>query len=108
MVRTAGTSATERALNKATAWLPAPLRSYAIALAAPTLLSAAIYPFVHGTQPGSLGLPGVVISLLYLLVLLGSSWLGYGAGVMTWTLVTFVLPKAMGLAQQQGPDNLES
>jgi PAS domain S-box-containing protein len=51
-----------------------------------------------------MGLLGLVIALLYLLVLLGSSWLGYGAGLLTWTLVTFVLPKALGLPQRQPTD----
>jgi two-component system cell cycle sensor histidine kinase/response regulator CckA len=38
--------------------------------------------------------------------LLGSSWLGYGAGLLTWTLVTFVVPKALGLPQRQPTDPL--
>jgi two-component system cell cycle sensor histidine kinase/response regulator CckA len=98
------TSAAGRALNRATSWIPAPLRSYAIALGALTLLSAAAYPIVHGAPRGSMGLLGVVIALLYLLVLLGSSWLGYGAGLLNWTLVTFVVPKVLGLPQRQPTD----
>jgi two-component system cell cycle sensor histidine kinase/response regulator CckA len=104
MVRSVETSAAGRVLNRVTSWIPAPLRSYAIALSALTLLTAAAYPFIHSGPRGSMGLLGVVITLLFLLVLLGSSWLGYGAGVMTWTLVTFVLPKALGLAPRQTPD----
>jgi len=100
------TSAAGRVLNRATSWIPAPLRSYAIALGALTLLSAASYPFVHGAPRGSTGLLGVVIALLYLLVLLGSSWLGYGAGLLNWTLVTFVVPKVLGLPQRQPTDPL--
>jgi two-component system, cell cycle sensor histidine kinase and response regulator CckA len=103
MVRVVPTSATERALNRATAWIPAPLRSYAIALAALLLLSAVAYPIVHGAPRGSMGLLGVAITLLFLLVLLGSSWLGYGAGIMTWTLVLF-LPRALGLVQRPSAD----
>jgi PAS domain S-box-containing protein len=103
MVQGIQSSAAERALNRATAWIPAPLRSYAIALAGLVLLTAVAYPLVHGTPRGSMGMLGLVISLLYLLVLLGSSWLGYGAGVMTWTLVIF-LPRALGLMQRQPPD----
>jgi PAS domain S-box-containing protein len=106
MARSVETSTAGRMLNRGTSWIPAPLRSYGIALFALTLLTAAAYPFVHGSPRGSMGLLGVVIALLYLLVLLGSSWLGYGAGVMTWTLVTFVLPKALGLAQRQPTDPL--
>jgi len=103
-LHTVRTSAAERALEKATAWIPAPLRSYAIALSALVLLSAAAYPIIHGAPRGSMGTLGLIITLIYLVVVLGSSWLGYGAGVMTWTLVTFVLPKALGLAQRQSPD----
>jgi PAS domain S-box-containing protein len=104
MVRAAETSAAGRVLNRVTGWIPAPLRSSAIALSALTLLSAAAYPFLHGAPRGSMGLLGVVITLLYLVVLLGSSWLGYGAGVMTWTLVTFVVPRVLGLPQRQPTD----
>jgi PAS domain-containing protein len=104
MVRTVQTSTAARALDKATAWIPAPLRSYAIALFGLAVLTAASYPFVHGAPRRSMGLLGLVIVLVYLVVLLGSSWLGYGAGVMTWTLVTFVIPKLLGLPQRQSPD----
>jgi PAS domain S-box-containing protein len=94
----------ERTLDKATAWIPALLRSYAIALFALALLTAVSYPIVHGAPRGSTGLLGLIIALLFLVVLLGSSWLGYGAGVMTWTLVTFLLPKILALQQRQSPD----
>ncbi|MGA3237909.1 MAG: response regulator [Bryobacteraceae bacterium] len=106
MVRSVETSAAGRVLNKATSWIPAPLRSYAIALSALTLLSAAAYPFLHGAPRGSMGLLGVAITLLFLVALLGSSWLGYGAGLMTWTLVTFVVPRVLGLPQRQPTDPL--
>ena len=71
MVHAVQTSAAERALNRATSWIPAPLRSYAVALAALIFLSAVAYPLVHGAPRGSMGLLGLVIALLYLLVLLG-------------------------------------
>ncbi len=98
------TVAAERAIDKATGWIPAPLRSYAIALSALVLFTAAVYPVVHGTERGSMGLLGVVIALAYFLLLLGSSWLGYGAGVMTWTLGTFVVPKVIGVTPRQTAD----
>jgi PAS domain S-box-containing protein len=104
MVRAAQTSTAERALDKATSWIPASLRPYVISLSALLLLTAAAYPLLHGPRRGSMGLLGVAATLLYIVALLGSSWLGYGAGVMTWTLVTFVLPKVLGLAQRQSPD----
>ncbi len=103
MVRAPQTSSPERVLDRATAWVPAPLRPYAIALCALTLLSLAAYPFVHGATRGSRGLLGVVLGLLLLVVLLGSSWLGYGAGVLCWTLAVFVLPRVLGLPQRQQP-----
>jgi two-component system cell cycle sensor histidine kinase/response regulator CckA len=103
MVLPVQNSASEKALNRVTAWIPASLRSYAIALAALLLLTAAAYPLIHGAPRRSMGTLGLVIGLLYVVVLLGSSWLGYGAGIMTWTLVVFV-PRALGLAQRQAPD----
>ncbi len=50
---------------------------------------------------GSRGLPGLFFMLFYLLILLGSSWLGYGAGILTWTLIIFVLPRVLGTQQRQ-------
>lgn len=91
MVRQVEGSAAERWLSRVTGWVPVPLRSYAISLFALLLVTAAAYPVMQSTPRGARGLPGVIISLLYLLILLGSSWLGYGAGVLTWTLI-FVAP----------------
>jgi PAS domain S-box-containing protein len=107
MVRQVEGSAAERWLSRVTGWVPAPLRSYAISLFALLLVTAAAYPVMQSTPRGARGLPGVIISLLYLLILLGSSWLGYGAGVLTWTLI-FVAPRLFGLTQQRQmtPDTL--
>jgi PAS domain S-box-containing protein len=103
MLRAVEASTTQRAVKRVTNWIPRPLRSYAAALFALAILTAAAYPMVHGVPRRSLGILGLVVSLLYLLVLLGSSWLGYGAGIMTWTLVIF-LPRTLGMAQRQPPD----
>jgi len=82
MVRTVEESAAERALKNTYAWIPTRLRSYAIPLAALTLLSSATYPFVTGAArlAGAAGrryhaplFAGAVRVLV----------LGYGAGVMT-------------------------
>ena len=104
MVRSVPTSSVQSALDKATTWIPSPLRSYAVALFALALLTAVAYPFVHGAPRGSMGFFGLIITLVYLVVLLGSSWLGYGAGLMTWTLVTFAIPKILSLPVRQSPD----
>jgi PAS domain S-box-containing protein len=56
---------------------------------------------VHTLPRGSRGLLGLIIIIFYLLILLGSSWLGYGAGILTWTLVTFALPRFLGTTQRQ-------
>jgi PAS domain S-box-containing protein len=101
MVRQVEGSTAERWLNKATGWIPAPLRSYAISVFALTVVTVAAYPLVHTLPRGSRGLLGLVITIFYLLVLLGSSWLGYGAGILTWTLVTFALPRFLGTTQRQ-------
>src|ERR1700744_1326331 len=100
MVRQVEGSAAEHWLNKATGWIPASLRSYVISLFALVMVTAAAYPVIQMTPRGARGLPGLIVILLYLLVLLGSSWLGYGAGVLTWTLI-FVLPRVLGISQQR-------
>jgi PAS domain S-box-containing protein len=100
MVRQVEGTAAERMLHKATAWIPAALRAYAISLFALILVTAAAYPVLHSLPRGSRGLPGLVFGLLYLLILLGSSWLGYGAGILAWTLIIFVLPPLLGTAQR--------
>lgn len=91
MVRQVEGSAAERWLNRVTGWIPAPLRSYTISLFALLVVTAAAYPLMQSTPRGARGLPGLIVSLLYLVILLGSSWLGYGAGILTWTLI-FVAP----------------
>jgi PAS domain S-box-containing protein len=99
MVRQVEGSAPERWLNKVTYWVPAPLRSYVISLAALVILTAFSYPILESLPRGSRGLIGLLISVLYLLILLGSSWLGYGAGILTWTLIMFGVPRLLGTSQ---------
>lgn len=43
----------------------------------------------------------MIVALLYIIVLLGSSWLGYGSGILTWTLLIFVVPHIVGTTQRQ-------
>lgn len=107
MVRQVERSEAEQWLNRATGWIPAPLRSYAISLFALIVVTAAAYPVMQIMHRGARGLPGLIIVLLYLLILLGSSWLGYGAGILTWTLI-FVFPRIFGISQprQMTPDVL--
>jgi PAS domain S-box-containing protein len=107
MLRQVEGSAAEGWLNKATRWIPGPLRSYAVSIFALTVVTAAAYPLVHTLPRGSRGLLGLIIIIFYLLILLGSSWLGYGAGILTWTLVTFALPRVLGTTQRQlTPDTI--
>ena len=101
MVRQVEGSAAERRLNQAMAWIPPALRSYAISLFALILVTVAAYPILHYMPRGSRGLPGLIFGLLYILILLGSSWLGYGAGILTWTLIIFVLPPIIGTGTAQ-------
>ncbi len=103
MARQVEGSAAERWLNKATAWVATPFRPYAISLLALAVITAAAYPFWHFSLRGSRGFSGLVFGVLYLLVLLGSSWLGYGAGILAWTLIIF-LPRLLGITQRQPPD----
>ena len=100
MVRQVEGSAAERWLNRVTGWIPAPLRSYTISLFALLVVTAAAYPLMQSTPRGARGLPGLIVSLLYLVILLGSSWLGYGAGILTWTLI-FVAPRLFGFTTQR-------
>ncbi len=95
MVRQVEGSAPERWLNKVTRWIPALLRPYVISLTGLLLVTAVSYPIIETTPRGSRGLIGVFLAILYLLVLLGSSWLGYGAGILTWTLIMFAVPRIL-------------
>jgi PAS domain S-box-containing protein len=108
MVRQVEGSAAEKWLNKVTGWIPAPLRSYAISLFGLAFVTALAYPVVLFMPRNARGLPGIIVVLFYLVVLLGSSWLGYGSGILTWTLVTFALPRLLGTAQraQTAPDTI--
>jgi PAS domain S-box-containing protein len=103
MARQVEGSAAERWLNKTIAWVPTPFRSYAISLLALAVITAAAYPFWHFNIRGSRGFLGLIFGVLYLIVLLGSSWLGYGAGILAWTLIIF-LPRLLGITQRQSPD----
>jgi PAS domain S-box-containing protein len=101
MVRHVEGSSAERWLNQVTKWMPAPLRPYAASLFTLTVVTAATYAIMPNRPPGGRGFAGLVIGLLYLVILLGSSWLGYGSGVLTWTLIIFAVPRILGAAQRQ-------
>jgi PAS domain S-box-containing protein len=101
MVRKSETSAAERWLDRATAWIPARLRASVISLFALAVVTLAAYPFLHSLPRGSRGTPvGLVFSFLYLLVLLGSSWLGYLSGILTWASLIFILSAILNRSQR--------
>jgi PAS domain S-box-containing protein len=96
MVRQVEGSSAERWLNQITRSIPAPLRSYVISLSAFLAITVTAY-FLHAGQRGAA--PAAVraaFALLYLVLLLGSSWLGYGSGIVTWLAVIFLMPLALG------------
>ena len=101
MVRQVEGSSAERWLNQRMKWLRPPLRPYAASLFTLIVVTAATYAIMPNRPPGARGFAGLVIGLLYLLILLGSSWLGYGAGVLTWTLIIFATPRVLGTTQRQ-------
>jgi PAS domain S-box-containing protein len=107
MVRKVEGASLERWLNRVTKWMPAPLRPYAGSLFALIVVTAASWAVVQNRPPGARGTAGVIVGLLYLLILLGSSWLGYGSGILTWTLIIFIVPRILGTAQREvTPDTL--
>ena len=98
MARPVEGSSAENWLNHRTRWIPAPIRPYAVSLFALAVASAAAYPILTGVQRGSRGIAGLILGLCYVMILLGSSWLGYGCGILTWTLIIFALPRMLGTA----------
>src|ERR1700761_7510283 len=90
-------------------WVPRPMRGLAFSLSALAAVTLAAYPFLHALPRGSRGSPVVLIFyVLYLLVLLGSSWLGYLSGICTWTLIIFILPRVLSLNSQPRQLNLDT
>jgi PAS domain S-box-containing protein len=70
-----------------------------IALASQAVLVGAAY-FVHNTLGIHTGLPWAVIQVLYYVLLLGAAWLGYGPGLLVWTLTLVAVPMLLGTTRQ--------
>ena len=79
------------AFERATAFL----RPYALVLAAQSLLVFAAYILRHKFGV-STGAGYTALNLVYLGVLVGAAWLGYGPGLLAWTLSLTVVPKILG------------
>jgi PAS domain S-box-containing protein len=73
-----------------------------LSLAALTGITLACYA-VFGPRPAILY---SILRVLLLLLLLGSSWLGYGPGLMVCTLITFVLPRWLPAQRARRPVDL--
>ncbi|HEV2447515.1 MAG TPA: PAS domain S-box protein [Candidatus Sulfopaludibacter sp.] len=74
------------------------LRPYAVVLAAQAALVLTTY-LVRNTFGIKVALVGAVIQILYLILLLGSAWLGYGPGLLVWTTTLLVVPKILRTAR---------
>jgi PAS domain S-box-containing protein len=101
MVQQVEGTAAERWLNRITRRIPARFRSYVISLVALAIVVAIAWP-IRQIPQGSRGILGPIAALLSLLVLLGSSWLGYGSGLLVWTLM-IVLARLTNPAVQSPP-----
>ncbi len=76
---------------------------YAIALAAQAVLVAAAYLIRH-TFGIKIALVTAIVQVLYLtILLLGTAWLGYGPGLLVWTLTILVVPRILGTTRQGRP-----
>jgi two-component system, cell cycle sensor histidine kinase and response regulator CckA len=71
------------------------LRPYALALAAQSLIVFLAYILRHKFGV-STGAGYTALNIVYLGVLVGAAWLGYGPGLLTWTLSLTVVPKILG------------
>ena len=78
------------------------LRPYAVALAAQTVLVLAAYLIRH-TFGIKIALVTAIVQVLYLILMLGTAWLGYGPGLLVWTLTILVVPKILGTTRQGRP-----
>jgi PAS domain S-box-containing protein len=101
MVQQVEGTAAERWLNRITRRIPPRFRSYVISLVALAIVVAIAWP-IRQIPQGSRGILGPIAALLSLLVLLGSSWLGYGSGLLVWTLM-IVLARLTNPAVQTPP-----
>ena len=64
---------------------------YLVPVSVLALLSGVAWSALHFFGPGHL-IINAVFSLVLLLILLGAAWLGYGPGLLTIALLTFVVP----------------
>ena len=71
------------------------LRPYALALAAQCFLVFVAYILRHKFGV-STGAGYTAVNLVYLGVLVWAAWLGYGPGLLAWTLALTVVPKILG------------
>jgi PAS domain S-box-containing protein len=70
--------------------VPDPVLRYGAALLALAVVTLPTYLLI--VSHASRGLVGGLIIVAYLVVVLGAAWLGFGPGLMTCALITYVLP----------------
>jgi PAS domain S-box-containing protein len=95
-----------RQLNgKTAATLPAGIyaivRPYAMALTAQALLVAAAF-LIRNTFGIRIAAVSAIVQVLYFVLLLGAAWLGYGPGLLVWTLTIFAVPRILGTTRPAG------
>ncbi len=82
--------------------IAATLRPYAIALAAQALLVITAY-LIRNTFGIKIAVVSAIVEVLYFILLLGAAWLGYGPGLLVWTLTIVVVPRILGTARPGRP-----
>jgi PAS domain S-box-containing protein len=90
---------TDKAPSSALQRIAVYLRPYGIALTAQTAVVLAAYVLRHSFGV-TRGFFSAAIELVYFVVMLGAAWLGYGPGLLVWTLTFVVVPKILGTRTQ--------
>jgi PAS domain S-box-containing protein len=70
------------------------LRPYVIALSGQILLVGVAYLLRH-TFGIRIAILTAILYILYFLLMLGAAWLGYGPGLLVWTLTILVVPRIL-------------
>jgi PAS domain S-box-containing protein len=75
------------------------LRPYVIALSGQALLVGTAY-LLRNTLGIRIAIVTTILEILYFFLLLGAAWLGYGPGLLIWTLTIVAVPRILRTTRQ--------